>query len=85
MDGALDPIEAASPRRGPTHIRGKAAVVVILVKGPGESQLLVIADALDSPRLTFGFCQRRQKQRGKNSDDRDDDQELNQRETIPSV
>ena len=55
MDRALDPIQSASRRRGSAHIRRKAAVVVILVKRPGKNQLLVVIEALDSPRLSLCF------------------------------
>jgi hypothetical protein len=46
-------------------------------------QLLHIAGACDSLRPLFGFGQNRQKEAGKNGDNRDDNQQLDQGETLP--
>ena len=81
MDRALDPIESASGRRIAAHIRWKAATIVILVESPGETQLLVIIDALDSQRSTFRSGKGRQQQGRENGDDCDDNQQLDQCET----
>ena len=43
--------------------------------------LMQVADALNSLRLSFCAGWRRQQKRGEDSDDRDDDQQLHQRET----
>jgi hypothetical protein len=43
----------------------------------GRRELADVVGAGDSPRILFGLRQSWKEQRGKNGDDRDDDQQLN--------
>ena len=85
MDGALDPVQSGSRCWVSAHVRRQAAIEVILVHGPGQRQLFVIAQALSPQRLAFGFRQSRQEQGCQDSDDRDHDQQLNQRKAATVV
>jgi hypothetical protein len=55
-------------------------VVVIGVHGPGERELLEVADADGGAGAFLGPRQRGQEQAGKDRDDRDDDQQLDEGE-----
>lgn len=85
VDRALDPVQSCSRGRVSAHIRRDAAIEVILVHGPGQRQLFVIAQALSPQRLALGFRQSRQEQGRQDSDDRDHDQQLNQRKAATVV
>jgi hypothetical protein len=60
---------------------GKAVVAVAGVELPGQGELSEIVLALDPLGLGLGFAQRRQEHRGKNGNDCDDDQQLDEGES----
>ena len=65
-----------------SSIEGQHLAVVAGIKGPGQNQLLLIANTLHPPSLEFCARQRRQKQRRQNGDNRDDDEKLDERECV---
>ena len=60
--------------------RRDVAVVVILVHGVGETLLLQLGDAGNGAGFVTGLGEGGQQHGGQNRDDRDDDQQLDQRE-----
>ena len=60
--------------------RRDVAVVVVFVHGMGETHLLELGDAGDGAGLVTGLGEGGQQHGGQNRDDRDDNQQLDQRE-----
>jgi len=60
--------------------RRKRAAVIVHVHFYSQANLSEIIQTLDDFRPLLGAAQGRQQQRGKNGNDRDDDQQLDERE-----
>src|SRR5436190_15703618 len=83
---ALDP---GSRRRYPTStvaarqglVGRQTVVVIILVHEPAQLQLAVVAQASNLLAFGLGVAERRQKQRGQNRDDSNNDEQFDERES----
>ncbi len=73
----IDPTSSQAP-----SVRHDAIVVVRGIELPANLELLRVAKAHSGLGLHLGPGQRRQQQRGENRDDRDNHEQLNERETL---
>src|SRR5439155_24944124 len=73
---------ASEPRREVLAVIGEGSLVVLGVADAGKADLLEVAGALHLLRLTAGPVQGRQEDRDQDRDDRDDHEELDQREPV---
>ena len=71
-------------RRAPVDLDQRHALVfvVIRIQGVGEAELPDVVQAGGTMRAVLGLGQSRQQQRGQDRNDRDDYQQLNQRECL---
>lgn len=78
MDRGAHPANRGGIENG--KVQREAAVIIAMIHVPGEIELLVVARAAGSVSLRFCTGQGRQKQTGEDCNNRNDDQELNERE-----
>ena len=79
IEGALHPeFLRRAAASGGLAIKGETVVVVVGIKLPGEGKLFFVADAFDESGLFLGGAEDRQKHRGENGNDGDDDEQFDE-------